>query len=117
LAAGAPRAIEYRASFVDGIGGRAVLPEMWPLARDLLAGGCVATLEQIAAAVRALVTRAHVVAEGGGAAAVAAALGSRDATGAGGARLTLPEGPLVCIVSGGNLDPAKLATILDGRVP
>ena len=117
FAAGAPRAIEYRASFVDGIGGRAVLPEMWPLARDLLAGACVSTLGEIAAAIHTLVTRAHVVAEGGGAAGVAAALGSREATGAGGARLTLPEGPLVCVVSGGNIDPAKLATILDGRVP
>jgi threonine dehydratase len=106
LAAREPRAIEHRASFVDGIGGRAVLAEMWPLARALLAGSRVVTLAEVAAAIRLLATRQHVVAEGAGAAALAAALHG-----------DLGPGPLVCIVSGGNIDPAKLAQILCGEVP
>src|SRR5262249_15444192 len=73
--AGAASGIEYRPSFVDGIGGRTVLPEMWPLVQQLLAGSCVSTLAETAAAIRALVARAHVVAEGAGGASVAAALG------------------------------------------
>jgi threonine dehydratase len=117
FAAGEPRAIEYTPSFVDGIGGRGVLAEMWPLVRGLLAGACVSTLEDVAAAVRTLATRAHVVAEGAGAASLAAALGGSRVIDASG-KPTMPlEGPLVCVISGGNIDPAKLAVILDGRVP
>jgi threonine dehydratase len=117
LAAGAPRSIEYRASFVDGIGGRGVLEEMWPLVSTLLAGSCVVSLEEIAEAIRGLVTRARLVAEGAGGASLAAALAGRPATGMGGARVPLPPGPIVCVISGGNLDPAKLATLLEGRIP
>jgi threonine dehydratase len=117
FAAGEPRTIEYTPSFVDGIGGRGVLAEMWPLVRALLAGACVSALEEVAAAVRMLATRAHVVAEGAGGAALAAALGGARVTGADGSPGALPEGPLVCVISGGNIDPAKLAAILDGRVP
>jgi len=106
LAAGEARAIEHRASFVDGIGGRSVLAEMWPLASSLLAGALVVPLAEVAAAVRTLATRARVVAEGAGAAALAAALTGR----AGG-------GPTACVVSGGNIDPSKLATILAGGIP
>jgi len=117
FAAGEPRAIEYSPSFVDGIGGRGVLAEMWPLVRGLLSGACVSTLDAVAGAVRTLATRAHVVAEGAGAASLAAALGSARVCDAAGRPATLPEGPLVCVISGGNIDPAKLAAILEGRVP
>jgi threonine dehydratase len=106
LAAGEPTRVEYRASFVDGIGGPFVLPEMWPLATSLLAGSIVVTIPQVADAVRQLATRAHVIAEGAGASSVAAAR-----TGRAGA------GRVACIVSGGNLDPAKLDVILAGGVP
>ena len=106
LAAGAPCAIEHRPSFVDGIGGRGVLAEMWPLASSLLAGSIVCSVAEVAAAVRLIATRNRVVAEGAGAAALAAAL-----TGSAG------SGRIVCVVSGGNIDPAKLARILDGGVP
>lgn len=106
LAAGAPCAIEHRASFADGIGGRSVLSEMWPLASTLLAGSIVVSVAEVAAAVRLLATRNRVVAEGAGAVALAAAL-----TGKAG------KGRVACIVSGGNIDPAKLAKILDGGVP
>ena len=104
LAAGEPRTIERRPSFVDGIGGQGVLPEIWPLACRLLDGALVVSLEEIAAAMRLLSERARVVAEGAGAAPVAAAL----AGAAGGGRV-------VCIVSGGNIDPAVLARILAGE--
>lgn len=105
LAAGRPTEVPYTASFVDGIGSRSVLPEMWPLASDLLAGSLIVTLRQVADAIRLLVERAHIVAEGAGAAALAAAL-----TGAAG------EGTIVCIVSGGNIDTAKLVRILGGEL-
>ncbi len=117
LATGSPASIDYKASFVDGIGGRAILAEMWPLASTLLAGSCVVSPDEIAAAIRILVTRAHIVAEGAGGAALAAALADRPASGADGAAVPLPGGPIVCVISGGNLDPARLVTILEGRTP
>jgi threonine dehydratase len=106
LAAGSPQGIDYRASFVDGSGSRAILPRMWDAAQGLLDGSEVATLEETAGAVRLLAERARVVAEGAGALAAAVALSGRAG-----------EGRIVCIVSGGNIDPDKLATILSGRVP
>jgi len=106
LATGEPREIDYQPSFVDGIGGRSVLPEMWPLVRELLAGSRVVTLAQVASAVRLLAERQRVIAEGAGAAPVAAALAGL----AGG-------GKVVCVVSGGNIDTAKLTAILQGQVP
>lgn len=107
LAAGRASSAEYRPSFVDGIGGKSVLEEMWPLASALLAGSVAVSLEEIAAAIRFLASRARLIAEGAGAAPVAAA--TRGAVGNG--------GPVVCVVSGGNIDPAKLATILGGGIP
>ncbi|HTO90156.1 MAG TPA: pyridoxal-phosphate dependent enzyme [Candidatus Sulfotelmatobacter sp.] len=112
-----PRTIDYRASFVDGIGGRSLLEEMWPLASTLLAGALLVSLEEIAAAIRLLVARVRVVAEGAGAAGVAAALSGRPATGLGGDSIARSGGPTVCVVSGGNIDVGKLATILEGRLP
>jgi threonine dehydratase len=117
LAAGTPQAADYRPSFVDGIGARAVLDEMWPLASSLLAGSCVVSLDEVAEAIRTLITRVRVVAEGAGAAALAAARVGRDARAAGAGTRPLPDGPLVCVVSGGNLDPSVLAAILEGRTP
>ena len=105
LAAGEPRRVERKPSFVDGIGGMGVLTDMWPLVSTLLNGALVSSVEQIADAVRLLVERARVVAEGAGAASLAAALGHRV------------TGKVVCVVSGGNIDTAKLATILTGGIP
>jgi threonine dehydratase len=99
--AGEPIEVEYVPSFVDGIGSTRVLDEMWPLVHELLAGSLVASLDDIAAAVRLLAVRNRIVAEGAGAAGVAAALQG----GAG-------SGKVVCIVSGGNIDARKLASIL-----
>jgi threonine dehydratase len=106
LAAGSPQTVDYKPSFVDGIGGKSLLPEMWPLASSLLAGARVVPLEEVAAAVRLLAERHRVIAEGAGATPVAAALAG------------IPEArKVVCVVSGGNIDAAKLCAILDGRVP
>jgi threonine dehydratase len=106
FAAGAPARILYRPSFVDGIGSPFVLEEMWPRARALLQGALVSSVEEIAAAVRLLVERVRVVAEGAGAAGLAAALAGRGG-----------GGQVVCVISGGNLDAGKLARILRGEVP
>ncbi|MCI0412203.1 pyridoxal-phosphate dependent enzyme [bacterium] len=103
--AGEPCAIQHHASFVDGIGGKGVLSEMWPLASVLLDGSVVVTLQQICDAIRLLVERNRVVAEGAGAASLAAALASGN------------TGKVVCVISGGNIDASKLAMILEGRIP
>jgi threonine dehydratase len=103
---GSPRTIDHRPSFVDGIGGRSVLPEMWPMVRGLVEDTIVVSLEEVAKAIRLLVERIRVVAEGAGGASVAAALrGEAEGT------------KVVCVVSGGNIDPAKLAAILNGEIP
>ena len=106
LLAGSPQTIEHRPSFVDGIGGRSVLGEMWPMVRGLVEGSIVVALEEVAGAIRLLAERTRVVAEGAGATPVAAAL-KGEAEG----------GRVVCVVSGGNIDPKKLARILDGGLP
>jgi threonine dehydratase len=110
LAANEPLTIENRRSFVDGIGGRSVFPEIWPLARTLVSGSLTVSVAQVAEAVRLLASRARVIAEGAGAAALAAA---RDRI------VTLTPKPkrVVCIVSGGNIDASTLATILSGSTP
>lgn len=121
LAAGEPRTVEHTPSFVDGIGGKSVLPAMWPLARDLLAGALVAPLEAVAEAVRLLAGRARVVAEGAGATSVACALagggGNAHWTGRGDTGAPLAGKKVVCVVSGGNIDPGPLARILAGELP
>jgi len=106
LAAGRPLTVEYTASFVDGIGGRSVLTDMWPLASTLLSASIVVTLADAAAAVRLLLERARVLAEGAGASAVAAAQSGKAV----GKRI-------VAVVSGGNIDLAKVAQIIQGSVP
>ena len=106
LAAGAPARVTYTPTFIDGMGGPFVLADMWPMASALLAGSLVLTVDEIAAAVRLLAERQRVIAEGAGAAPVAAALTGR----AGGGRI-------VCVVSGGNLDSSRLVKILAGETP
>jgi threonine dehydratase len=105
LAAGGPADVQYSPSFVDGSGSRRVLDSMWPRVQPLVDGAFSVPIADAAAAVRTLAERAHVIAEGAGALATAAALAGRAGT-----------GKVVCIVSGGNIDLAKLATILEGGV-
>jgi threonine dehydratase len=106
LAAGHPVTITYTPSFVDGIGGSSVLRDLWPLASTLLDGSIVVSLDAVAAAVRLLLERVRVVAEGAGASAVAAAQSGQ----ARGRRI-------VAVISGGNIDLQKVAKIIGGEVP
>lgn len=103
LSAGVPVQVEYQPSWVDGIGSKAVFPQMFQRARDLIDGALVADLDHVAGALRVMVQQNHVIAEGAGACPVACAL-------AGGAG----TGKVVCVVSGGNIDTAKLVGVLEG---
>jgi len=103
---GAPVKIEYTPSFVDGAGSGGLLPGMWEHARALVTDAFAISLLDAAGAVRLLLERARVVAEGAAALPVAAALAGRAGT-----------GRVVCIVSGGNIDSVRLEAILAGRVP
>jgi threonine dehydratase len=101
LAAGAVQVVDYQPSFVDGIGGKSVFPQMLELARQLIDGALVAQLADVAAAVRLLAERNRVIAEGAGACPVACALSGQAGS-----------GKIACVVSGGNIDAAKLCAIL-----
>lgn len=105
LQADEPRTVNYTASFVDGIGGKSILAEMWPMVRELLDGSIVMPLNAVASAIRLLAERNHVVAEGAGATPVAAALSGKAGS-----------GKIVCVVSGGNIDPAVFARILNNEI-
>ena len=106
LNAGEPVEINHTPSFVDGIGVHFVFPEMFSLACQLLDGSLVTSLDGVVSAIKIMAERNHVIAEGAGAAPVAAAL-----AGLAGA------GKIVCVVSGGNIDAEKLAKILGGDMP
>ena len=106
LAAGTPTPVTRTQTFIDGMGSGAVFDEMWPIVQSLLAGTVVVTVAQVAAAVKLLAERARVVAEGAGAAPLAAAMNG-----------VFQGQRVVCIVSGGNIDSDKLATILRGDIP
>ena len=91
----------WRPSFVDGAGGKSVLPTMWPLLRDLVTDSIVVSLDDVASAMRRAADRVHVVAEGAGATAIAAALSGRAGS-----------GKVVAVVSGGNIDLARFAEVI-----
>jgi threonine dehydratase len=92
---------EWQASFVDGAGGQSVTQRMWDRMQPVVDGGIVVTLDQVREAMRLMADKARVIAEGAGALPLAAAL-----TGEAG------EGPIVCVVSGGNIDLAKFASLI-----
>jgi threonine dehydratase len=96
--AGEPLEIDYQASFVDGAGGRAILPTMWERACELVDEAVAVPLADIEEAVRLLATRARVVAEGAGALALAVALRKSERC--------------ACVVSGGNIDREVYTRIL-----
>lgn len=106
LAAGHVVGCQRTPTFVDGIGAPTMLDEMWPPAHRLLAGSLVVTLAEVASALRTLVERNAVVGEGAAGASVAAGIRGGGGT-----------GKVVCVVSGGNLDPKVLSTILAGGLP
>ncbi len=93
---------DWRTSFVDGAGGRSVIPRMWERMRQVVDGDIVVTLEETRRAMRLMAEKARVISEGAGALPLAAAL-----TGKAG------DGPIACIVSGGNVDLKKFADLID----
>jgi threonine dehydratase len=102
FAAGEPREFPaWEASFVDGAGGRSVIPRMWERMRPVVDGSIVVSLDEVRGAMRLMAEKARVIAEGAGALGLAAAL-----TGQAG------DGPIVAIVSGGNLDLAKFCELV-----
>jgi threonine dehydratase len=101
LAAGEPRGVEYKPSFVDGIGSKMVFPNMFELAKKLLDGSLVVTLAEAAQAMKLVAERNRIIIEGAAACAVAAALSGRAGT-----------GKVVAIVSGGNIDLDKFGQLV-----
>lgn len=103
----APAALSYRdgeprrypdweASFVDGAGGKSLFPRMWTRMRQVVDEVAVVSLDDVEAAMRVLADRTRIIAEGAGALPVAAALDGALGE----------EGPVVAVVSGGNIDLA-----------
>jgi threonine dehydratase len=92
---------EWKASFVDGCGGKSVFPRMWAIAHHLLAGSIVTTLEEVRQAMKIVAERNHLIAEGAAACAVAAGLSGKCGS-----------GKIVCVVSGGNIDLAVFSKLL-----
>jgi len=105
LAAGEPVKVEYIPSFVDGMGSAGLLAEMWPLVSKLVDDSIVLTLKQIADAIKLLMERSRVIAEGAAGSSFAAALTGKAGT-----------GKTVCVISGGNIDAEKLIKVLSGTI-
>jgi threonine dehydratase len=91
----------WKASFVDGAGGQSMFPRMWERMKPIVDGSLIVTLEETKNAMRLLAEKARIIAEGAGALPVAAAL-----TGKAG------KGPVVAIVSGGNIDLKKFCELI-----
>jgi threonine dehydratase len=102
FAAGSPQEFKaWQSSFVDGAGGRSMFPRMWQRLSPLLEGSIVVTLDEARAAMRVLAEKSRVIAEGAAAIAVAAAITRRDAA-----------GPVIAVVSGGNVDLSKFCELI-----
>ena len=95
---------DWQASFVDGAGGQSVTERMWQRMRPVTDGAITVTLKQTAGAMRLIAEKSRTIAEGAGALSLAAAL----------SYLVL-EGPIVCVVSGGNIDLDKFAELVTGE--
>jgi len=100
LLAGKPVEVNYSSSFISGMGAPFVFPQMWQLASQLLQATCVVSLEEVKQAIRLLAETQHVIAEGAGAVALAAALKSTGLQ------------KIACIISGGNIDRQTLIDLL-----
>ena len=103
LAAGSAQEFkDWKSSFVDGAGGRSVFPRMWERMKTVMDGSLVVSLEETRRAMRLMAEKARIISEGAGALPLAAALSGKAG-----------RGPLVCIVSGGNLDLKKFCELID----
>jgi threonine dehydratase len=106
LETGEPVEVPYSPNFVDGMGVHFVDPGMFSLAQRLVDRVVTVEIAEVASAVRLLAERSRIVAEGAGAAPVAAALAGKAGS-----------GKVVCVVSGGNIDTGNLVRILSGDIP
>jgi threonine dehydratase len=95
----------WKSSFVDGAGGRSVFPRMWERMKPVVDGYLVVTLEETRKAMRLMAEKARVISEGAGAMPLAAALSGK-----------VGQGPIVAIVSGGNVDLAKFCELIGASV-
>ncbi|HVR39429.1 MAG TPA: pyridoxal-phosphate dependent enzyme [Thermoanaerobaculia bacterium] len=91
----------WKATFVDGAGGKSIFPRMWERLRDVVDGSIVVTLDEVKRAMRIVAEKARVIAEGAGSLPVAAALSGKAG-----------EGPIVAVVSGGNIDLKKFCELV-----
>jgi threonine dehydratase len=104
LREGGPRKYtDWQASFVDGAGGKSVTERMWQRMRPVTDGAITVTLKQTADAMRLIAEKSRTIAEGAGALSLAAALSGEKL-----------DGPIVCVVSGGNIDLDKFAELVAG---
>ncbi len=102
FAAHSPQVFDkWQASFVDGAGGKSIFPRMWDRMQGVVDGSIVVTLDDVKRAMKIVAEKMRVIAEGAGALAVAAALSGKAG-----------EGPIVAVVSGGNIDLKKFAEIV-----
>ena len=102
LREGGPRKFEdWQASFVDGAGGKSVIDRMWQRMQAVVDGSIVVTLNETRDAMRLIAEKSRAIAEGAGALSLAAALSDQSV-----------DGPIVCVVSGGNIDLAKFAELV-----
>ena len=102
FAMGSPQAFkEWQPSFVDGAGGQSVFPRMWERMKPVLDEVIVVTLEETKKALKMMAEKSRVIAEGAGAMPLAAALSGKAG-----------QGPIVCIVSGGNIDLKKVSELI-----
>jgi len=100
--ANAPRVFErWEASFVDGAGGKSIFPRMWERLQGIVDGSIVVSLDDVKHAMRIVAEKTRVISEGAGALGVAAALSGKAG-----------DGPIVAVVSGGNVDLKKFAELI-----
>lgn len=92
---------DWQASFVDGAGGKSIFPRMWERMQGIVDGSIVVTLDEVKRAMRIVAEKTRVIAEGAGALAVAAALSGKAG-----------DGPIVAVISGGNIDLKKFAELI-----
>lgn len=103
FAAGSPQVFaDFKQSFVDGAGGSSLFPRMWERMRSVVDGSFAVTLEETRKAMRLMAEKARVISEGAGALTLALALSGK-----------VGRGPIVCIVSGGNVDLKKFCELID----
>jgi threonine dehydratase len=102
FAMGSPQVFkDWKPSFVDGAGGQSVFPRMWERMKPVVDDYLVVTLNETKKAMRLMAEKVRIISEGAGALPVAAAL-----TGKAG------KGPIVAIVSGGNIDMKKFCELI-----